>query len=638
MLNVFRENLRHLKWILLAVVFSFILTIFAVWGGGLSRVDSGRAGETPWAARVDGRVITIQAFQREARNVEATYRQILGAQFDPQRSFLRIGQTAINRLVDEELIAGEARKAGLLVSGPEIAEAIMRDPSLQENGVFIGRERYQRLYRSNPNFFEEYERGVGRQLLIDKVRSLLESSVSVSEAEVRDAARRQNDKISVQYFRIDSSRLPSTPPTDAAVSEYYRAHSADYPSGEGRSGRYVMWDLQKIAGRTDVPEAEIRSQYLQDQKTKYTLPDRRRASHILVKIPRDAPPEQVQAAETKIKKALSRVKGGEAFDKVAREVSEDASAASGGDLGLFSREQMIGEFSDAAWKLKVGEISEPVRTPFGFHLIRLTDIQAGKELSLEEARPQILTGLKNARARAEAERQAGDFAAKVSRPGADFAKTAADSGLVSQAFEGVHAGEAIAGLGIQPEITNRLSAMKPGEVSAPLAVATGEVVIQYLSATPSAPLPLEAIRERVRADALKEIQVQAARKLFEGAGGGGDFGATARRLKAELKTADSVPRGGPLADLGGDPSLLDRLFALKPGEILGPVATSTGVAVIHLVSHPDPADAAESQKETVRSSLLMNKRDRLFRAYLERLRAAHPPEINSALVDQIDRS
>src|SRR5262249_50967470 len=161
-------------------------------------------------------------------------------------------------------------------------------------------------------------------------------------------------------------------------------------------------------------------------------------------------------------------------------------------------------FSDATWKLSVGDVSEPVRTPFGFHLIRLTDIQPGKELSLEEARPQVLAGLKNARARAESERLAGDFAAKAARPGTGFGRTAADSGSSSQSFEGVHSGEAIPGLGVQPEILNRLSAMKPGEVSAPLSVPTGEVVVQYLSATPSAPLPLEKIRERVRADALKE--------------------------------------------------------------------------------------------------------------------------------------
>src|SRR5262245_43162842 len=98
MLNVFRENLRHLKWILLLVVFSFILTIYAVWGGGVSRNNSSQNGTQSWAARVDGEVISIQEFQNEARNLDANYRQLLGAQYDQQRAFLRVGQTAIDRL------------------------------------------------------------------------------------------------------------------------------------------------------------------------------------------------------------------------------------------------------------------------------------------------------------------------------------------------------------------------------------------------------------------------------------------------------------------------------------------------------------------------------------------------------------
>ena len=110
MLNVFRENLRHLKWILLLVVFSFILTIYAVWGGGVSRNDSSQNGAESWAARVDGEVISIQEFQTEARNLDASYRQLLGAQYDQQRAFLRVGQAAIDRLINESLLEKEASR------------------------------------------------------------------------------------------------------------------------------------------------------------------------------------------------------------------------------------------------------------------------------------------------------------------------------------------------------------------------------------------------------------------------------------------------------------------------------------------------------------------------------------------------
>ena len=197
MLNVFRENLKHLKWVLLAVVASFILTIFAVWGGGIGS-GTPSSDTAPWAARVGGQVIGVQAFQREARNLEYTYRQILGSQFEQQRSYLRVGQMAINRLVDRELLAREASKAGLKVSDQEVAEAIMKDPSFQQNGVFIGKERYEQIFRSNQVQLEEYEQQVQQELLLGKIRSVVEDSVAIGDSELREQYSRQNEKISIQ--------------------------------------------------------------------------------------------------------------------------------------------------------------------------------------------------------------------------------------------------------------------------------------------------------------------------------------------------------------------------------------------------------------------------------------------------------
>ena len=639
MLNVFRENLRHLKWILLLVVFSFILTIYAVWGGGVSRNDSSQNGAQSWAARVDGEVISIQEFQNEARNLDANYRQLLGAQYDQQRAFLRVGQTAIDRLINENLLDKEARRAGLSVTEQEVADAIIKDPSLQQNGAFIGRERYEKLYQSNPVMFESYEAAVRRQVLQNKLRFLLEDSVTITEAELVDAYRRQNEKAAFDYLVIDSSKLPSAQPSASAIEAYYQTHLSDYQSGEGRSGRYVLFNIKDIAAGIDIPESEIRSQFLQDQKTLYSIPEKRRASHILIKVSSDASPAQVKAAEDKIQKALKRVRAGEDFAKVAKEVSEDSTASSGGDLSYFTRDQMVREFADATWALKVGQISEPVRSPFGIHVILLTDVQAARELTLEEARPQILSSMKEARARDEAQRRAADFSAKLKSAGGDFAKAARDSALVPKEFKGVHPGEPLPDLGLQPAVTTSLFALKPGESGSPVAVGTGVVVVQFTEVTPGATLPLEKVRDRVASDVLRQMRVEAARKMLEAAGGASDFAAVAKRLKIEMKKTGPVPPTGPAGDLGSDPNVLKGLFALKVGETSSPLALPSGsVAVVKLVERPDPMQGFDAQKASLRNSLLTTKRDRLFRAYLDRLRAEHPAEINVALVEQIDRT
>ena len=251
MLKVFREKFKHLKWVLWVVIATFILGFVYQIGSVLRGTPQDDAAS--WAARVDGEVISIQAFQNEARNLDATYRQLLGPQYDQQRAYLKVGQAAINSLVDQSLLTREATQAGLSVTEQEVAVAIIKDPSLQQNGAFIGRERYDKLYRSNPVVFEGYEASVRRQLLLNKLRSLLEDSVAVTDAEVQEAYRKQNEKADFEYLVLEASRLPSDKPTEAQVQAYYREHSGDYPSGEGRSGRYVLFNTRDIAAALTSP-------------------------------------------------------------------------------------------------------------------------------------------------------------------------------------------------------------------------------------------------------------------------------------------------------------------------------------------------------------------------------------------------
>ncbi|HEU5180765.1 MAG TPA: peptidyl-prolyl cis-trans isomerase [Candidatus Polarisedimenticolia bacterium] len=632
MLNVFREKFKHLKWVLWIVIASFVLGF--VYGIGALVSGTKDANRTDWAARVDGEVISVQRFQDEARNLDSTYRQLLGAQYDSQRAYLRIGLTAVNRLIDGDLLEKEAGRAGLSVTGQEVAEAVMKDPSFQQNGAFVGRERYEKLYRSNPVMFENFESSVRRQLLVNKLRSLVEDSAAVTEAELKEVFRRQNEKATFEYLILDASRLSAAAPSDAEIEVYYKAHLADYSGGEGRSGKVALFSFKEIAKGIDVPESEVRSQYLQDQKSLYTVPEKRRASHVLVKVASDAPADAVKSAEARIRKALSRLRQGEDFVKVAKEVSEDSTAATGGDVGYFTRDQMVREFAEAAWSMKVGDLSEPVRTPFGFHVIKLTDQQPAHELTLEEARPQILEALKQGRVAAEAQRRAEGFSAALSS--GDFGKAASSAGAEPRDFKALHAGEPFPELGPQPALSAALFALKPGESSAPTRTSLGIAVVQYLEAAPPAPLPLASVRDRVREDIQRSARVESARKL---AGGGGDLAALAKKLKVQIKNTGAVPRSGPAGELGGDASTLDTLFALAPGAAPAPLSLPNGsVAFARLTDRPDPMQGFDTQKETLRNSLLGARRDQLFRAYLAQLRARHRTEINTAMIEQIDKT
>lgn len=308
MLQQMRERFRYLKWLLVIIVFMFIWWAFATWGGGAST----RRPSSDWAARVNGREIPIAEFQAYARRLDGTYQSILGEQYAQQRAFLRVGQQAIQALVDQELVYQEALRQGLHASPQEVAETITRDPGLQENGHFIGLKRYRNLFRGNRSSIGEYEDQVRRALVIDKFRSLVEDAVTVSDAGVEEEFLKRNQKATVEYLVADPARIaPKATPSDAEIARYYDEHKERYSTGEGRTGVYVLFSTAAIAAGETVTDADVQAAYDRLRDTRYAERERRRASHILFKIDPGAAPAAVARVETKARGVLRRARAGE---------------------------------------------------------------------------------------------------------------------------------------------------------------------------------------------------------------------------------------------------------------------------------------------------------------------------------------
>src|SRR5262245_18466312 len=189
MLQQMRDWFRYLKWLLVIVLFMFVVWAATSWTGGSSR-GSNRPEE--WAAKVNGTVIEAQAFLNYARQLDGTYRSIFGEQYAQQRGMIRVGRQAINNMVDEELLYQEALRQGLVVSPDEVAQAITRDPSFQENGQFIGAARYRDMFKSARISLADFEKQMHRRLLVEKYRGLVGDGVSVLDSEVEKEFLRRN--------------------------------------------------------------------------------------------------------------------------------------------------------------------------------------------------------------------------------------------------------------------------------------------------------------------------------------------------------------------------------------------------------------------------------------------------------------
>jgi peptidyl-prolyl cis-trans isomerase D len=634
MLQQMREWFRYLKWILILIIASFIWWAVAVWGG------SGPASpgvEAPWAARVNGRAIAVGAFQSHARQLDAAYRSLLGEQYAQQRPFMRLGQQAINGLVEQELVHQEALRQGIRVSPREVAEAITRDPGLQEDGRFIGVERYRNLFRGGRLGLEEYESGVRRDLVTQKFRSLIEDAVMVTDAEVEEEFLQRNERTTVDYVIADPARLgPRAAPGEAETRRFYEDHPERYSRGEGRTGLYVLWNARELAASEEVSDADVRAAYDRERDTRFTQPEQRRASHILLKIPPEATPEAVARVEAKARGILKRARAGEDFAALAKRHSEDGSAAGGGDLNFFGRGQMVKEFEDAAFALPVGGVSDLVRTPFGFHVIKVTDSRAGRTVPLDEARDALREQLQLERARAQVQKRALDVARAAA--GGRLEAVARSQGLTLSETGPIRSGDALPGLAASQPVAIRMLSLKPGDVSDPIPLPSGPVVVQVTGALPPEPRPFDEVRAEVEKDLAEERARSAATEAVAAAGrSGGGLKALARRLGLPVKSAADLARGQGLPDVPPDPALQKQIRTLAPGAVGDPVVTPSGIVVLAVRERRDERDQLETQRDAIRDGLVRQRQDRLYRALVRRLREHARVEINEPLVTSLDR-
>jgi peptidyl-prolyl cis-trans isomerase D len=321
--------------------------------------------------------------------------------------------------------------------------------------------------------------------------------LTVSDAEVEEELRHRLQKSSIDWVLVppDAVTVPAAAAGDAALQSYYHEHEADYRRGEGRTGRYVLFDPQQAAGSAAVSDAEVKAAYDRDLATRWSAKEQRRASHILFKVAPDAKPDDAARVEAKAKDVLKRVKAGEDFAALAKKDSEDSTASNGGDLNFFGRGQMVKEFEEAAFTLPVGGTSDLVKTTYGFHIIKVTDSRPGRTTPFEEVRDRIRQEMQVDRARALATERATAFAAQAKKDGFDAAVKA--SGLQAKETGAVRAGDTLADLPASQSAVQRILPLAVGSVSDALPVPEGQIVVAVTGTVPDEARPFAEVKSKV---------------------------------------------------------------------------------------------------------------------------------------------
>jgi len=343
-------------------------------------------------AEVGGHKITSQDIANAYQRQQQQLRQMLGDAYDPSMfSEKEMRQRALDQLIDRAVLTNYARDAGYRVSDKMLGQLIRGQKVFYENGKF-SRERYQRLLAQNGLSPEAYENNMRAQETIGQLQRGVMNSVMVTDADLSQVVALERQQRKVAFLRVHADAYKhDLQVSDDEIQSYYKEHQDQFKRPERVKLAYVELTMDQLASKADISEDKLRQRYQQVKDQRFTQPARRHVRHILIQVPKDASKEQVEKAKEKLESIRQRVVSGDAtFAAMAKQYSDDAgSADKGGDLGFIRRGDMVKPFEQAAFSLKEGTVSQPVRTDFGWHLIKVTEVQPQKVKPFDQVKDQL---------------------------------------------------------------------------------------------------------------------------------------------------------------------------------------------------------------------------------------------------------
>jgi peptidyl-prolyl cis-trans isomerase D len=619
------------------VMFVAIVVVFVFWGVG----SVVRGAKVEMVARVNDDVIQPPDFFRAYNNLLRAYEDVYKDHFNPDLlKMLDLKGRTVDQLIQTHLLRQEAERMGLRTSENEVRDAIAAMPVFQQDGRF-NKELYLNVLRANnltPGEFEEAEQ---EELLVRKLQDIIFTGVNVSEADVHDQYRLQNEKVNLRFLKFEPAEfLADVQVSDAEVQAYYDGHKDEFREPERVRIEYVLYTPDAFADKVEVSDAEIQ-QYYDAHQAQYTTPEHVHVRHILFKVAPTADAAAKAEARKRAEDVLAKVKAGEDFATLARQYSQDASAAQGGDLGSVSRGQMVKPFEDAAFALAPGTTSDIVESPFGLHIIKVESKQEAATRPLSEVHDEVVKALRQQKARDAAQAQANQVQQKVAG-GESLASASGQSVVSPPPFA---RGEPIQGVGLVNELATAALAAKAGETGPVVSSPKGFFVFRVTERIDSSLPELAAIRARVATAARKEKATALAHTKAEEARAAVkpatlDTVAAQYKVKVEetgpfTRLASTVPK------IGNAPEIQKAAFRLTPESPVAPQVYSVGDATfVVLLEERVPADDAKfaADKQTLLRQAEERRKGEVMQEFVNHLRAQAVVEIDEGFLAKVSET
>lgn len=522
-----------------------------------------------------------------------------------------------------------------MITPVELRKAIEAMPYFQNAEGRFDPETYLSLLKAQHETPGHFEGQVRNSLLMNKLQQEVTAGAYISEAEVRDLYMYDGERRILEYVLFPiADYMPKVEVTSEQIKSYYDGNQPEFSIPPQADVEYLLIGAEALAASQNIDDATVAAFYEKNAE-QYTVPEQVHARHILISAAENAGEDVLAKAKTEIEALEERiVKGKEDFSKLAQEFSQDGSAAQGGDLGWFAREQMVTPFADAAFALKPGEVSKPVKTQFGYHLIKLEERKPAGKTPLAEVSDTIRKRLATEEATGKVQEvleqvQLGVIGGKsLDEAGAPFNLKSTSTGLMNTAD--------LESIGLKPENVTTLLAAKPGTVlDTPFVTKQGYALVKVKDIKPQSVKPLvdvsDTIKTRLQAETARKLALEdatAVRKTFTA-----DL---PDALKKRVVRSEAVNRAGLVPKLGQNADLGTAAFSSSVNDWLpAAYALNNGAALLRLVEVIKPSEESwKTASGQIQDAVLNAKREQMFRGFLNLLRSQAKIEMKNETILQ----
>jgi peptidyl-prolyl cis-trans isomerase D len=621
------------SWMIKVLLFA-IVVVFSFWG-----VGNFRSREDTYLAKVNGEIISFDLYRRTYNNMLEQYRRAYGGQInDEMIKMLNLRMQTVNQLVDRTLLLQEADRLKINVTDEEVTDTIKKYPAFQVNGVF-DKTRYLALLNQIRMSVEDFESDQKEGLRVQKLQDIVQDSVMVSDDEAREWYRWFNTEVDMSYVLFEPGRYKDISPEDDKIEAYFDAHQDEYKTDPSVKVSYLLFEPASYREKIQIGDDQI-TQYYENHIDEFKKEKTVQARHILLKLDEKADEKTVEARKEKALEIYKMAADGKDFAELANKYSEGPTRDKGGDLGTFKKETMVKPFAEKAFSMKAGEISEPVRTRFGWHIIKVEKINEGGTESLEQARDGIRKNLVDEQARTKALAHAEEVYDNVF-DGDKLADAGQTYGVLLKTTDYfVRAKPPLKKVRNQRKFVETAFGLEKMGISEILELSDGYYILQ-VEDRKDASVPLfETVADRVKKDLIKSLQKDRAKEdaetMLAAIQKGEKLEEAVKQYDLKVKATGFFKRSGSIPNIGYAPRMIEEAFLLSDEKPLceTPVEDSKGWFVLQLKERKKPAEEGfEKEQDTIVTQLTQQKKQSVYQQWLADVKSRSEIHVNDKLIE-----